>query len=785
MTKQEKQQLSEIDICDLFITPAIKSAGWDQFTQIRREVALTPGPVIVRGNLSSRNKKKKKFADYVLQWEAGVPLAIVEAKDNSHTVSHGMQQALGYAAILDLPCAFSSNGDAFASHNKVPAPGEDIECEFPLESFPTPAEIWKRYKKHRNIADAEEKLVLEPYHLDAYGKEPRYYQSEAINRTLEAVAKGQNRLLLVMATGTGKTYTTFQIIWRLWKAKRVKRTLFLVDRNILADQTLVNDFKPFGSVMTKIKNRKIDPSYEIYLGLYQALTGPEEEDKIFKSVSRDFFDLIVIDECHRGSASEDSAWREILDYFDGAIQIGLTATPKETKYASNINYFGEPVYTYKLKQGIEDGFLAPYKVVRYHIDKDLIGWTPEPGMTDDLGKDIEQRKYNQADMDRILVLNQRTKLVAKCVMQLLNATDPFSKTIIFCEDIDHAERMRVAIVNAAGKLALDNPKYVMRITGDSVEGKAELDNFIDPESKFPVIATTSELLTTGVDAKTCKLIVLDKTIKSMTTFKQIVGRGTRIEEDYGKFFFTVMDFKNATELFKDPDFDGDPVVIYEPDPWDDPVPPDPEPNPDPYGGAVSEDPTPYGSKKIHVSGVDVHILSKTVEYRGDDGKMITESYCDYSRNNIRKEYASLDEFINKWNTTKKKEAIVKELEEYGIELPKLAEEVGKDYGDFDLICHVAYGAPPLTRKERAENVKKRNYFTKYGEQARAVLEALLDKYADEGVLTIESPKVLKLTPFDKMGTPVEIINDVFGGKANYETALQELEREIFDSRHSA
>ena len=584
-----------------------------------------------------------------------------------------------------------------------------------------------------------------------------------------------------MATGTGKTYTVFQIIWRLWKAKKAKRTLFLVDRNVLADQTLVNDFKPFGSVMTKIKNRKIDPSYEIYLGLYQALTGPDEEDKIFKNVSRDFFDLIVIDECHRGSASEDSAWREILDYFSGAIQIGLTATPKETKYASNITYFGEPVYTYKLKQGIEDGFLAPYKVVRYHLDKDLIGWTPEPGMTDDLGKDIEHRTYNQADMDRILVLNQRTKLVAKCVMELLNATDPFSKTIIFCEDIDHAERMRVAIVNAAGHLALDNPKYVMRITGDSVEGKAELDNFIDPESKFPVIATTSELLTTGVDVQTCKLIVLDKTINSMTTFKQIVGRGTRIEEDYGKFFFTVMDFKNATELFKDPDFDGDPVVIYEPGDGDDPVPPDPPP-PDDEGDII--DPPP-GSKKIHVSGVEVNILAKTVEYRGDDGQMVTESYCDYSRKHIRNEYASLDDFITRWKTTKKKEAIVKELEEYGIELSKLAEEVGKDYGDFDLICHIAYDAPPLTRKERAEKVKKRDYFTKYGEQARAVLEALLEKYADEGVLTIESPKVLKLTPFDQMGTPVEIINDVFGGKANYETALQELEREIFNQQLSA
>ncbi|CAN5856106.1 DEAD/DEAH box helicase family protein [soil metagenome] len=781
MTKQEKQQLSEIDICDQFITPAIKSAGWDQLTQIRREVTLAPGPVIVRGNMSSRNKKKKKFADYVLLREAGVPIAIVEAKDNNHAVSHGMQQALGYASILDVPSAFSSNGDAFASHNKVPASGEDIECELPLDHFSSPDEIWKRYKKHRNIEDDEEELVLEPYHQDAYGKEPRYYQSEAINRVMEAVAKGDNRLLLVMATGTGKTYTVFQIIWRLWKAKKAKRTLFLVDRNILADQTLVNDFKPFGSVMTKIKNRKIDPSYEIYLGLYQALTGPDEEEKIFKTVSRDFFDLIVIDECHRGSASEDSAWREILDYFSGAIQIGLTATPRETKYASNITYFGEAVYTYKLKQGIEDGFLAPYKVVRYHLDKDLIGWTPEPGMTDDLGKEIEQRKYNQADMDRILVLNKRTKLVAKCVMQLLNATDPFSKTIIFCEDIDHAERMRVAIVNEAGKLALENPKYVMRITGDSVEGKAELDNFIDPESKFPVIATTSELLTTGVDAKTCKLIVLDKTIKSMTTFKQIVGRGTRIEEDYGKYFFTVMDFKNATELFKDPDFDGDPVVIYEPGPDDDPVPPDPDPDDE----GIREDPAEYGSKKIHVSGVEVHILTKTVEYRGDDGQMVTESYCDYSRKHIRNEYASLDDFINKWNTTKKKEAIIKELEEYGIELPKLAEEVGKDYGDFDLICHIAYGAPPLTRRERADNVKKRNYFTKYGDKARAVLEALLEKYADEGVLTIESPKVLKLTPFDRMGTPVEIINDVFGGKAKYETALQELEQQLFDQKLSA
>lgn len=777
MNKKDKKELSEADIKAKFITPAIRNAGWDEMTQIRREVTLTPGPVIVRGNLSSRNKKKKKFADYVLQREKGVPIAVVEAKDNNHTVSAGMQQALGYSDILEVPSTFSSNGDAFSSHNKVPAADEDIETEFPLESFPSPEELWKRYTQFRGIKDDEEELVSEPYHDDGSGKEPRYYQAEAINRVVEKVAKGDKRLLLVMATGTGKTYTTFQIIYRLWKAKHAKRILFLVDRNILADQTLTNDFKPFGSVMTKIKNRKIDPSYEIYLGLYQAMTGPDEEDKIFKNVKSDFFDLIVIDECHRGSAKDDSAWREILEYFDGSIQLGLTATPKETEYASNITYFGEPVYTYTLKQGIQDGFLAPYKVVRIDIDKDVHGWTPPPGMKDDLGNEVEQREYNQADMDRILVLNQRTKLVAKRVMKLLNATDPYSKTIIFCEDIDHAERMRAAIVNAAGPLALENSKYVMRITGDSIEGKAELDNFIDSDSKYPVIATTSELLTTGVDAKTCKLIVLDKNINSMTTFKQIVGRGTRIEEDYNKYFFTIMDFKKATELFKDPDFDGDPVVIYEPSDDDDPVPPDPEPSPEDDDSGDNDD---DGIKKVVVSGVQVSILSERVEFLGEDGKMVTESYRDYSRKNIRKEYASLDAFLKKWKTTKKKQAILDELAEYGIELSNLSKIVGKEYGDFDLICHIAFDQPPLTRKERANKVKKRNYFTKYGDQARAVLEALLEKYADEGITTIESPKVLKLNPFDNMGTPVEIINDVFGGKANYENAVQELEHELFD-----
>jgi type I restriction enzyme, R subunit len=781
MTDKEKKALSEIDICDLFITPALKNAGWDQPTQIRREVTLTPGPVIVRGEMSARNKKKKKFADYVLHWKPGTRIAVIEAKDNKHTVSSGLQQALGYAEILGVPSAFSSNGDAFVSHNKTATDNEETETEFPLENFPSPAELWKRYKKFHNIKDKEEELVLQPYYVDGSNKEPRYYQVEAINRTIEAVAKGQKRILLVMATGTGKTYTTFQIIWRLWKAKAVKRVLFLVDRNILADQTLVNDFKPFGSVMTKIKNRKIDPSYEIHLGLYQALTGPDEEDKIFKTVSPDFFDLIIIDECHRGSAADDSSWREILDYFKTAVQIGLTATPKETEYISNITYFGEPVYTYTLKQGIQDGFLAPYKVVRIDIDKDVDGWTPHEGMTDDLGTIIENRTYNQADMDRILILNQRTKLVAGRVMQLLNATNPMSKTIIFCEDIDHAERMRKAIVNAAGKLAKENPKYVMRITGDSTEGKAELDNFIDPESKFPVIATTSDLMTTGVDAKTCKLIVLDKTINSMTIFKQIIGRGTRIDEENNKYFFTIMDFKKATEHFSDPDFDGEPVVIYNPEPDDDPVPPDPD---DDEPDVVNEPTVPYG-KKLVVSGVPVKIKNERIEYLGEDGKLITESYKDFSQKQVKQEFASLDEFLRNWNKAGKKQAIIDLLEEHGVMLDNLAELVGKEYSDFDLICHVAFGQPPLTRKERANNVKKRDYFTKFGPQAKAVLQGLLELYADKGVMSIENAKVLKLKPFSDIGTPTEIIKNIFGGKENYEKAVRELENELFNQERIA
>jgi type I restriction enzyme R subunit len=776
MDKKDKLKLSETDICDLFISPALKAAGWDHLTQIRREVTLTPGPVIVRGNLSSRNKKKKKFADYVLSRKPSIPVAVIEAKDNSFTTSHGLQQALGYAEILDVPSSFSSNGDGFASHNRTAKPGQNIETEFGLDKFPSPLELWDRYREFHNIGASETALVEQPYYVESGGKEPRYYQVDAINRTIEAIGKGQKRILLVMATGTGKTYTTFQIIWRLWKAGQVKRVLFLADRNILVDQTLVNDFKPFGAAMTKISGRKIDPAYEIHLGLYQALTGPYEVDKAYKSVSREFFDLIVVDECHRGSADEDSMWREILEYFNGATQIGMTATPTETEYISNITYFGDPVYTYTLKQGIEDGFLAPYKVVRLDIDKDIFGWIPPVGMVDDFGREIEQREYNRADMDRILVLSKRTTLVAERVMKLLRATDPMSKTIIFCEDIDHAERMRQAIVNAAPEFVKTNPRYVVRITGDSPEGKEELDRFIDPEEPYPVIATTSQLLTTGVDAKTCKLIVLDRTINSMTMFKQIIGRGTRIDEDNNKYFFTIMDFKRATELFRDPKFDGDPVIIYEPDDDDDPVPPDP-----PDDDEDEEDGDgPGGDRKFQVSDVEAKFIAERIEYIGADGQLVTESYRDFAKRQITSEYRSLDDFIRRWNESDRKVAIVEELEEHGIVLSNLAEEVGKGIGDFDLLCHIAYGQPPLSRRERADKVKKRNYFAKYGHNARAVLEALLDKYADEGIATIEEPKVLRLQPFAKIGTPIEIIQGAFGGKEKYEQALRELEDQIYD-----
>ena len=788
-----RKNFTEADIKTKYILPAIINAGWDLQTQVREEVSFTHGRIIVRGKMAARGTSKR--ADYILYYKPNIPLAIIEAKDDNHQLGDGMQQALEYAEILDIPFVFTSNGTGFRFHDKS-GTSEQIERDIPLDCLPSPQELWKRYKKYRNIeAPAAEAVVAQDYYSDGSGKSPRYYQLNAINRTMEAIAKGRNRILLVMATGTGKTYTAFQIIWRLWKSKTKKRILFLADRNILVDQTRQNDFKPFGQAMTKISKRQIDKSYEIYLSLYQAVTGNEEEQNIYKQFSPDFFDLIIIDECHRSSAAEDSAWRAILEYFSGATQIGLTATPKETADVSNIDYFGEPVYTYSLKQGIEDGFLAPYKVIRIDIDRDVIGFRPEKGQADKYGNLIEDRIYNQKDFNRTLVIEERDWLVAQKITAYLKATNRFDKTIVFCEDIDHAERMRHTLANLNSDLVLQNHRYVMKITGDDQQGKAELDNFIDPESVHPVIATTSKLLTTGVDAKTCKLIVLDQRIQSMTEFKQIIGRGTRIDEEHNKLYFTIMDFKKATELFADPDFDGDPVQIYHPTGDDDIVPPDDESNVDPSEGTplkpdISFDPTAEpGQKRVkyYINNVEVHVVSERVQYYDKDGKLVTESLKDYTKKMVQKQFRTLDEFLRKWSESAKKEAIIKELEGQGLLLSALREEVknGDQYSTFDLICHIVYGQPPLTRKERAENVRKHNYFAKYGEKARKVLDALLDKYSDEDVSSIESAKVLSLKPINEMGTPVEIINDFFGGKDKYEAALKELEDEIFKKVNGA
>ncbi|OZA29349.1 MAG: restriction endonuclease [Hydrogenophilales bacterium 17-64-11] len=782
-----KKSLTERDICSKFITPAITKAGWDLHAQIREEVSFTKGRIIVRGKLHTRGKQKR--ADYILYYKPNLPIAVIEAKDNTHSVGDGMQQALNYAETLDVPFVFSSNGNGFLLHDRT-GQTNPIEQEIALADFPGPEELWQRYCAWKGLATPETRATVEtPYYDDGTGKMPRFYQVNAINRTIEAIAKGQQRILLVMATGTGKTYTAFQIIWRLWKSKTKKRILFLADRNILVDQTRTNDFKPFGQAMTKITNRQANKAFEIYLSLYQAVTGTEEEQNIYKQFSPDFFDLIVVDECHRGSAAEDSAWREILAYFSSATQVGMTATPKETKEVSNIHYFGEPVYTYSLKQGIDDGFLAPYKVVRIDFDIDLLGWRPKKGQTDKYGNLVEDRIYNQKDFDRNIVFDERTQLVAWKITQYLQQTGEYQKTIVFCQDIDHAERMRQALVNLNPERIKENRKYVMRITGDEAEGKAELDNFINPESRYPVIATTSKLMTTGVDAQTCKLIVLDQRIQSMTEFKQIIGRGTRINEDFDKFWFTIMDFKKATELFADPDFDGDPVQIFEPGEDEPPVPPEEpgipgeeEPLPPPEPPLPPDEPGEPRTKYVIGGDVAVYVIAERVQYYGPDGKLITESLKDYTRRAVRKEYASLDDFLRRWTSADKKQVLLEELAAQGVLLEALAEEVGKKLGKdcdpFDLICHVAFDQPPLSRRERAEQVKKRDVFTQYGDQARKVLEALLDKYADTGIESIESMNVLQLDPISKLGTPIELVN-AFGGKNKYMRALHELESLLY------
>jgi type I restriction enzyme R subunit len=781
-----KRDLSEEDIKARYITPAITEAGWDIKKQVRLEYAFTAGRIILRGNVTARGSKKR--ADYVLFYKANFPLAIIEAKDNNHPVGAGLQQAIEYAKALDIYYVYASNGDGFVEQNLNTG---EVKT-FSLEDFPSPEELYQKYCKDKNIDSNEERALLEPYYYVPGYKTPRYYQRIAINRTVDAVASGKDRALLVCATGTGKTFMAFQIIYRLWKAGIKKKILFLADRNVLIDQTISGDFKPFGGKMTKVTNKKLDSSYEIYLALYQQLSG-EDGEETYLQFQPNFFDLIVIDECHRGSAKEESAWRKILDYFSSATQVGCTATPIETKEASSQTYFGEAIYEYSLKQGIDDGFLAPYKVIRVGLDKDLEGYRPEGGKVDDNGYEIEDREYNVKDYDRTLVIEQRTKVIAAKITEFLKKTDRFSKTIVFCVDIEHAERMRQALINENKDLYTQNDKYIMRITGDNDEGKSQLEYFIDEESTYPVIAVTSKLMTTGVDAKMCKLIVLDNNINSMTEFKQIIGRGTRLLEDYGKTYFTIMDFRNASRLFADPAFDGDPEVVID-------VPGDVE---IPTGNEDGEqtdntegtDSTSGGSgngsgsdggfddddrpKKYYVGDVCVKVLSERVQYVDRDGKLITESLIDYTKKNILQQYARLDDFLKRWTEAQKKQAIIDELKDEGVLLDAVREETGKvELDDFDLICHLAYDKAPLTKIERANNVKKRHYLYKYSELAQQVLSTLLEKYANEGIKEIEETKVLQLQEFSKYGSPMKIVKE-FGGKEAYQKAIKELEDEIY------
>lgn len=796
-----KRELSEADICTQYILPALVRAGWDISKQVREQVYFTDGRIYVQGNRTKRGTGKK--ADYILYHKPNIPIAIIEAKKNIFSLGHGMQQALEYAAILDLPVAFSSNGDGFLEHD-ISGFSSLVEQELSLDNFPSPDQLWQKYKKYKQIETPEaEEIASFDYFFDPKGRQPRYYQQIAINRTVEAIAKNQERLLLVMATGSGKTYTAFQIIYRMWKNGVKKRILFLADRTSLISQTKRGDFKHFKNKMTVIKHKKVDTAFEIYLALYQGLVNYDEDVlDSYREFSPDFFDLIIVDECHRGSAAEDSKWREILEYFSSATQVGLTATPKETKEVSNIEYFGEPIYTYSLKQGIADGFLAPYKVIRVGLNVDLEGYRPEASKQDKAGDLVEDRIYNLKDFDRTLVIDERTQAVAKRVMEFLRKTDVYAKTIIFCVDTEHAERMRQALVNEAGDLVRENYKYVMRITGEDKQGKLELDNFINPEERYPVIATTSKLMTTGVDAQTCKLIVLDSNIQSPTEFKQIIGRGTRINEQFDKRFFTIMDFRNVTDQFADRAFDGDPVMIKEVgegevftpeiiagDTTDEII--------DQETGEVidfgQENDNVENTKpiiidggeiitekraKVYIAGVDVTILNERIQYLNDAGELVTTSLRDYTKQNLLQKFSSLDEFLSRWHQADKKSALIAELREQDVVLEDLQRDVEKDLDLFDLICYVAWGCPPLTRKERAENVRKRDCFAKYGDRAQAVLDALLEKYATDGIENIEELSVLKLEPLKQLGSPGEIVK-LFGGKSQYIEVLRELKSELY------
>jgi len=779
--------LTEEDIKHRYITPAINNSGWVK-TQILMEYAFTKGQVIVRGKKVKRGPRKK--ADYLLIRSNGQqPLAIVEAKDANHSIGAGIQQAMEYAQILDIPFAYSSNGQGFLEHDFFTG----AEQSFNMDEFPSESDLWSRYCLAKGITSNQETILSEPYHFDLFTqKRPWYFQRIAIDRTVEAIAKGQKRILIVMATGTGKTFTAFQIIWRLLKTKTVKRVLYLADRNILIDQTMQQDFKPFEKIMTKVQGKILDSSYEIYMSLYHQLAGDENEEP-FREFKPEFFDLVVVDECHRGSARAESQWRRILDYFSGAIHVGMTATPKETNEVSNITYFGDPIYTYSLKQGIDDGFLAPYKVIRIGLDRDLEGWRPYKGQRDIYGEVIDDREYNIKDYDRNLIIDERTQAVANRITKWLVANGRLSKTIIFCVDIEHAERMRQAMINENVDLVSQNYKYIMRITGDNPEGKAQLDYFIDPHEDYPTIVTTSKLMTTGVDAKTVKLIVLDSNINSMTEFRQIIGRGTRLYPEYGKEYFTIMDFRDVCRLFADPTFDGDPVVIIDGgdggEGWD----PKEEPTSDDDQEIGEEDFYPKGEEvfvlpdekmhrtKYHVRGVPVRVLNERVQYYDSDGKLVTESLKDYSKRNILREYATLDQFLLTWSSAEKKQAIIDELKDQGVFLDELRQEAGENgsaLDDFDLVLHVAYDKKPLTKQERVDHVIKQGYLYKYSEACQEVLTALLDKYMNEGISELEDTRVLDNAPFDRIGSPWKIAN-LFGGKEQYITAVNGMTELIY------
>ena len=770
--------MSETDICMKYITPAIEKSDWDVNKQIRREVSFTDGRIYLYGKTPVRGKRKRP--DYILYYKNNLPIAVVEAKDNKHSIGDGLQQAVDYAEVLDIPFAFSSNGDGFIMQDLKS--GENKELS--LNEFPSPEILWEKYKEYNGITEQIEDLVTTEYYFESEWKEPRYYQRIAVNRTIKAIAQGDKRLLLVMATGTGKTYTAFQIIWRLresWKPKgRTPRVLYLADRNILVDDPMNKDLKPLKQkgVLTKVTKRKADPSYEVYMSLYQGMTGNEESKNIYKQFSKDFFDLVIVDECHRGSAKADSAWREILEYFSDAVQIGMTATPKETTKVSNIDYFGDPIYTYSLKQGIEDGFLAPYRVIKVAINKDVHGYRPKKGEVDRYGNEIPDYVYTNREFDRTLVIDERTKIVAKNISDFLKNTDRMSKTIVFCVDIEHAERMTRALINENKDLYAKNKKYVMRITGDNEIGKLQLDKFIDPSEKYPVIATTSKLMTTGVDAQTCKLIVLDAPINSMTEFKQIIGRGTRINEDYGKTHFTIMDFRNVTNHFADPDFDGEPVKIIKIVEGEEITKQDIEKLFEKPDVSISEEEGEI--RKFYVKGEDVSVLNQSEQYLDSTGKLIADKMVDYTKKEISGEYKTINEFIQKWNILDQKRALIDELAQRGIVFDALREQVpnGEEYDPFDLILHVAYGRKPLTRQERAKKVKKDAYFDKYGEKAREVISALLDKYSDEGIENLEDAEVLRVEPLKKFGRPLEIMK-IFGGKAGYQKMVQEVEARLY------